>query len=114
MSCVVPYQNKGLNKCYLSMLLKTYFGLMRSKFRAKVGQKFMFLSCNVNKVLVLMNARISPQTKLISMSSSSFCVTITDNVEVSLYITKQNMTTMIYIFKNALGQCLKKATTMGS
>ena len=31
-------QNKGLNKCNLYMLLKTYFGLMRSKFREKVGQ----------------------------------------------------------------------------
>ena len=31
-------QNKGFNKCNLYMLLKTYFGLMWSKFREKVGQ----------------------------------------------------------------------------
>ena len=73
-------------QCNLLQLLKKYFGLTQSKGRAKRGQRSYLQGYNVDIV--------------------------EDNVEVSLHIKKQNMTSTIYIFKNALVQYLKKATTM--
>ncbi len=47
-----------------SVLLKTYFGLIRSKFRAKVGQKCTFLSYNVNKAFVKNECSVKSAIKI--------------------------------------------------